>query len=115
MLIPTALNMIQGDSNQKAQNAQADIDRRYSPWLGNNPAGQYGSQTNDAGSISAGLQAYNNSQEEQNREKQQYDKMFEMLSPDKYYQNKGANLQAPGNSKWDFVSNMQTNPYGGIA
>ena len=81
MLIPSALKMIQGDSNREAQAAQAENDRRFSPWLGNNPAGQFNSQTDDAGTISAGLQSYNNSQEEQAREKSQYDRMYELLAP----------------------------------
>ena len=88
MLIPTALNVLQGDSNRKAQMEQDAINREFSPWLGNNPAGQFNTQTNDGASISAGLQAYNNAETEKKREQENYDRMFNLLNPEGFYDNK---------------------------
>lgn len=66
-LLPTALNVLQSDSNRRAQIEQDYINRQYSPWLGNNPAGQFNSQTNAGNAISQGFGAYNAAQDEKAR------------------------------------------------
>ena len=74
-LIPVGLNLLQNDSNRRAQMEQQRINTEYSPWLNNNTQAY---QTNAGDVISQGIASYMAGEHQKKREAKS-DSMFEKL------------------------------------
>ena len=97
-LVPAGLNLLQGDSNRKAQAEQAAITQRFQPWLGSG-TGTANLNTNDGNVLSQSFGAFNAAQNEINNEKNTNNLMGALLGNQGSTQNQfmdmeGANRDA---------------------
>lgn len=79
-LLPTALNVLQGDSNRRAQIGQDYVSKMYSPWLGNQQGFQ--TQTNDGNVLAQGFGNYNAAQDEKARNEEMNSVFMSLLGDD---------------------------------